>query len=158
MQPARPVYRELAADAGVVPCWLRIALDQETPVTLFRKLVGSGPGFLLESLAGGEDAGRFSIVGAYPLRTLRSGPSASVVQGTGRSRILPADPFAALRAFVPSGTVPEGLRFAGGAGGYVGYDAVRYLTSLPAMPAALDLPTPLSLEFGLPALAVRPYH
>lgn len=158
MQPALPVYRELAAETSVVPCWMRVALDQETPVTLFRKLVGGGPGFLLESLAGGEDAGRFSIVGAYPLRTMRSGSSATVVQGPGGGRILPADPFAALRAFVPSGTVPEGLRFAGGAVGYLGYDAVRYLEPLPAMPSDLDLPTGWFMECGLLAVVDHLYH
>src|SRR5690606_2174541 len=43
MQPSLDVYLDLAAGTRVVPCWTRVALDQETPVTLYRKLVGHGP-------------------------------------------------------------------------------------------------------------------
>src|SRR5690606_37019568 len=51
----------------------------------------------------------------------------------------PADPFAALRRFVPRRPLRVGPRFAGGAVGYMGYDAVRFLERLPGRPPAEPL-------------------
>lgn len=158
MQPSLDVYLDLAAGTRVVPCWTRVALDQETPVTLYRKLVGHGPGFLLESLAGGEDSARFSIVGAYPVRVLRCQDRASLVHEPRGPATLPPNPFEALRAFTPPGTVPEGLRFAGGAVGYLGYDAVGYLERLPAVPSDLNVPTAWFMECDLVAVVDHLRH
>ncbi|HEY8503069.1 MAG TPA: chorismate-binding protein, partial [Gemmataceae bacterium] len=141
MQPDRQTYERLAREMTVVPVWVRMALDQETPVTVFRKLVGTDPGFLLESMAGGEDAGRFSIVGAQPRRSLVCTVDGAWIDGAEGRQAAPHNPFEALRRFVPRGVVPEGLRFAGGAVGYLGYDAVRHLERLPARPPA-DPPVP----------------
>ncbi|WPD18220.1 anthranilate synthase component I family protein [Thermaerobacter composti] len=125
---------------------VELALDQETPVTLFRRLAGDGPGFILESLGGGERSGRFSYVGAMLLRELictgagsavyhRDEPGSAVVDVVPG----PADPFAALRRFVPRRSLRVGPRFAGGAVGYVAYDAVRFLERLPGRPPAEPL-------------------
>ena len=49
-----PVYREFAADL-------------ETPVSVYIKLMSAvGPSFLLESVEGGEQVGRYSFVGVNP--------------------------------------------------------------------------------------------
>ncbi|ADU51569.1 Anthranilate synthase [Thermaerobacter marianensis DSM 12885] len=145
---------------------LELALDQETPVTLFRRLAGDGPGFILESLGGGERSGRYSYVGVMPLRELvctgsgsaiyhRDEPGGAVVDVTPG----PADPFEALRQFVPRRPVPAGLRFAGGAVGYVGYDAVRFLERLPARPPADPLlPVARFMECALLAVLDHVTH
>ena len=54
----------------MVPVWTEVLADLETPVSAFVKLVGDGPGFLLESVEHGERWGRFSFVGRNPSATL----------------------------------------------------------------------------------------
>ena len=54
-----PVVRELPADL-------------ETPVSVYLKLSGQGPSFLLESVTGGERIGRYSFLGAEPRAILRA--------------------------------------------------------------------------------------
>ncbi|GAB6876517.1 anthranilate synthase component I family protein [Thermaerobacter litoralis] len=145
---------------------LELALDQETPVTLFRRLAGDGPGFILESLGGGERSGRYSYVGAEPVRELVCTGSASVVYhrdepGGPVTDVTPgpADPFAALRRFVPRRPVPAGFRFAGGAVGYLGYDAVRHLERLPGRPPADPLlPVARFMECALLAVLDHRTH
>ncbi|HEY8393473.1 MAG TPA: anthranilate synthase component I family protein [Thermaerobacter sp.] len=138
---------------------VRLALDQETPVTVFRKLAGDGPGFLLESLGGGERAGRYSIIGACPARELVCYGTGSVVREAGVEREAPADPFAALRSFVPPGPSWGGLRFSGGAVGYVGYDGVRFLERLPGRPPAdPELPVARFMECAILAVLDHVRH
>ncbi|PZN13213.1 MAG: anthranilate synthase component I [Bacillota bacterium] len=153
-QVATGTTRGDARIAGV-----RLALDQETPVTVFRKLAGDGPGFLLESLGGGERAGRYSIIGAWPARELVCTGTASVFREAGAEREAPADPFVALRAFVRPGPSWGGLRFAGGAVGYMGYDAVRFLERLPGRPPAdPDLPVARFMECAILAVLDHVRH
>src|SRR5258706_16071802 len=49
----RPLVRELSADL-------------ETPTTVYLKLSGAGPSFLLESVEGGERGARYSFIGVQP--------------------------------------------------------------------------------------------
>ncbi|MEX2356374.1 MAG: chorismate-binding protein [Thermaerobacterales bacterium] len=153
----------------VIPVLCRLALDEETPISLFRKLVGDGPGYLLESLTGGEQVARYSFVGAEPVRRLvrqedrtvveRWEPESAAWQKTADS--LP-DPFAALRDFVGRHrfeSLPELPRFSGGAVGFLGYDAVRHLEHLPdAPPADFDIPEACFLDCGLIAAVDHSRH
>src|SRR5512140_792802 len=43
-----------------------INADLETPVSLYLKLRGNGPSFLLESVEGGERIARYSFIGVAP--------------------------------------------------------------------------------------------
>ncbi len=43
-----------------------INADLETPVSLYLKLRGDGPSFLLESVEGGERIARYSFIGVQP--------------------------------------------------------------------------------------------
>jgi len=54
----------------IVPVWTAVVGDQLTPVGAFRAIVGDAPGFLLESVEGGERWGRYSFVGRRPLATI----------------------------------------------------------------------------------------
>ena len=97
--------------------------DLETPVSAFAKLRPLGAELLLESAEGGERMGRWSFIGLAPRERVvcREGD----------------DPVARLRAVMDRYTVTStpGLpRFAGGAVGYVGYEAARAFERLPAAP------------------------
>ena len=69
-QPTRAEFHAHAAEHTVVPVWTELLADLETPVAAYTKLVGDGPGFLLESVEGAERWARFSFVGRNPSATL----------------------------------------------------------------------------------------
>ncbi len=70
LRPSRDEFHSLARDHTVVPVWAEVLGDLETPVAAYAKLVGDGPGFLLESVEHGERWSRFSFVGRDPVATL----------------------------------------------------------------------------------------
>jgi len=58
---------------NLLPVMRELPADLETPVSVYLKLAGSGPSFLLESVTGGEQLARYSFIGvdsreAYVLR------------------------------------------------------------------------------------------
>ena len=69
-RPSREEFEALASTHTVVPVWAELLADLETPVAAYAKLVGDGPGFLLESVEHGERWSRFSFVGREPSATL----------------------------------------------------------------------------------------
>lgn len=143
-----PVVRELSADL-------------ETPVSVYLKVSGQGPSFLLESVSGGEQVSRYSFIGIQPSQAyvLRGGEiKRYALHEPGLpSTTLPhhSDPLDALRAelapFNPSSELTDtgavhGLpRFAGGLVGYLSYDIVRYFEPTVALTPHPDLPEAIYL-------------
>src|ERR1039458_9256399 len=137
LSPSLAEFRRLAADHRIVPVWSEVVADTLTPVAAFLHVVGDGPGFLLESVEGGERWGRFSFVGRAPLATpvargrdvTASGP---LDVPTGDGGVLTA-----LEALLDTYRSPAiaGLPplFAGVVG-YLGYDVVREVEDLPDVP------------------------
>ena len=137
--------------------WTTLVSDLETPVAVFLKLAHGRPhSFLFESVEGGVNRGRYSIVGMEPdliwrcregraelNRTARSAPHAFVAEA--------AAPLDSLRALIAETRLdlPDGLPpMTGGLAGYLGYDMVRQMERLP------DLGHP---DLGLPdAILGRP--
>ena len=66
--PTLDDFRQLAAGtANLIPVYREFAADLETPVSVYIKLLDEmGPSFLLESVEGGEQVGRYSFVGVNP--------------------------------------------------------------------------------------------
>jgi anthranilate synthase component I len=57
----------LQAGYNVIPIWIEILADLETPVSCYLKAqADGGPLFLLESVEGGEKLGRYSTIGLNP--------------------------------------------------------------------------------------------
>jgi len=110
--------------------------DLETPLSAYWKLAcDEGNSFLLESVTGGEQVARYSMIGVRPRSILRE----MVVEGI--------DPVARVRDLLPkvdenAKGVLEGLPgFVGGAVGMIGYDYVRSIERIPAeTPDDLGLP------------------
>ena len=116
--PNREQAQALAADHALIPVFREVLADMLTPVRAYTLLCPEGePGFLLESVEGGERIARFSFVGAQP-RPLEIGP-ADPLPGLGR---------VAAEATAPVPGVP---RFHGGAVGYLGYETARHFERLP---------------------------
>ncbi|HEY5572693.1 MAG TPA: anthranilate synthase component I [Anaerolineales bacterium] len=136
----RPIVRTLPADL-------------ETPVSVYLKLAGRGPSFLLESVTGGEQLGRYSFIGidpssAYSLgwsnvrhHNLESGNVSNIpVDG--------ADPLDILRTefsryqYAPIPTLP---RLPGGFVGYLGYEVTRYFEPSVKLDSHSELPEAIFL-------------
>src|SRR3989449_7689138 len=128
--------KERARRAPMVPIFRDMLSDALTPVTAFAALGKEGPAFLLESVEGGEHLGRYSFVAADPMAIISiTGGQAMVRDADGERALTGADPWKAIESYLgallpePAEGLPEG--FCGGAVGYLGYEAARYLGQLP---------------------------
>jgi anthranilate synthase component I len=128
--------KERARRAPMVPIFRDVLSDALTPVTAFAALAADGPAYLLESVERGEQLGRYSFVAADAMAIVTiAGGRATVQDASGRRELEGADPLRALETYLqtfaaePAAGLPEG--FCGGAVGYLGYEAARYLERLP---------------------------
>jgi anthranilate synthase component 1 len=140
---SRRQFRSMAAQGALVPVFRELAADLETPVSVYLKLRGQGPSFLLESVEKAEQVGRYSFLGFDPRRQITSrGKELTLVEnGAHSTRVLSdgEDPLhavaAELAAYQPVAPVEELALdlplFLGGAVGYLGYDFVRFIERLP---------------------------
>src|SRR5438094_1285904 len=119
--PTREESRALAANHALIPVYREVLADMLTPVRAYSLLCPPNtPGFLLESVEGGERLARYSFIGYQP---------AQLDLGEG-------DPLPALRAVAAESTVPGIPRFHGGAVGYLGYETARHFERLPVASGA----------------------
>ncbi len=139
----RDKFIDLARRYAVVPLSIEVLADRETAVSVFEKLVGEEPGFLLESVEGGERWARWSFVGTRPEFTLEARGGVSSIS-PGDRIVTGGDPLQVLEDTISSLTVPgpEELGYSGdhpplhsGAVGFLAYDAVRYVENLPDRPS-----------------------
>jgi anthranilate synthase component I len=138
--------RSLADPVGLVPVYRQLIGDTLTPVSAFCKIQEGDWSFLFESVIGGERLGRYSFVGSGPfLRFQAYGSRVQILAPPPGSPAGPAtltelehsDPLRLLEERLAAYRAPAlpGLpRFCGGAVGYAGYDAVRYVERLPHPP------------------------
>ena len=120
--------------------WTRLVADLETPVSAMLKLARGRPNsFLLESVEGGANRGRYSFIGLNPDLIWRCKGDAAEV-----NRNPEADPLGfeahgegtldSLRRIVEDSKIdlPEGMPpMAAGLVGYMGYDMVRLMERIP---------------------------
>src|SRR5690606_37906431 len=105
VRPSRSDFGRLAAEHTVVPVWTTFVADRETPVSAFEKLAGDEPGFLLESVEGGENWGRWSFVGWDPAFTVTSRDGVVSVDRPGLE-LRGDDPLTVLEELVAHNSVP----------------------------------------------------
>jgi len=136
-QPSRREFLALARNHTLVPVCRTLTADLETPVSAFlRAAWGERECFLLESVEGGEQLGRYTFIGLAPFkRIVARGCQIAITEGRKTTRI-EGDVFAVLREAL-GGHKPARLAglppFTAGAVGFFAYDAVRQIERLPAM-------------------------
>ncbi len=156
IKPSRAEALQHFEHGDHVPVYRTLIADLETPVSVYMKLKEAGaPAFLLESVEGGEQVGRYSFIGVNPkgLITVKDNIASFERDGQCDSFAIPEgqDPLHIIkRHFQTVNPVAlEGLpRLVGGAVGYMSYDIVRYFEDLPAT-ANDDLAVP-TVAFMLP--------
>jgi anthranilate synthase component 1 len=151
-QPSRKDFIKLAKDHTLVPVCRTLTADLETPVSAFlRAAWQERECFLLESVEGGEQVGRYTFIGLAPYkRIVARGRGIAITEGK-RTTNLQGDIFAILRDAL-GGHKPARLPglppFTAGAVGFFAYDAVRQIERLPATaPDELGVPDACLLFF-----------
>ncbi|MBB6146339.1 anthranilate synthase component 1 [Silvibacterium bohemicum] len=133
--PARAQFLKLARTHSLVPLYRTLTADLETPVTAFLRLAADEPEcFILESVEGGENVGRYTFIGIRPYRKMVSrGSSIEITEG-GKTRKVEGDIFALWKEEI-EGHTPARLSglppFTAGAVGFFAYDVVRQIEELP---------------------------
>jgi anthranilate synthase component 1 len=135
VQPSRKAFLALAKEHTLVPVCRTLAADLETPVSAFlRAAWNERECFLLESVEGGEQVGRYTFIGLTPYkRIVAQGRQIAITEGRKTARI-EGDVFDVLREALSGHKAARlaGLPpFTAGAVGYFAYDAVRQIERLP---------------------------
>ena len=116
---------------SLVPIYREIMADSETPVSAYARIHAGEPGFILESVEGGERIARYSFIGANPFGQIRIADSVATTTFNGETSTHEVDdPLTFLESTLAryqSQTVPgvQLPRFVGGAVGYLSYESVR---------------------------------
>jgi len=140
----------------------RLVSDLETPVSAYLKLAARRRNaFLLESVEGGEQLGRYSIIGVKPDAIWRADGDKSWINWNAASEpdafeIENHPPLESLKHFVDQSRIdlPEDAPpMAAGVFGYFSYDIIRQIENLPdAPPNNLNVPDAIFLRPTLVAV------
>lgn len=122
-----------------MPVSCDVLADMETPLSAYWKLAHDEThSFLLESVTGGEQLARYSIIGVRPRTVIRSKGRTVLISNKGNLSKLELaegeDPLAVLRKEIKPiahELLHDLPKFCGGAVGMIGYDYVRTIEDLP---------------------------
>lgn len=118
-------------DKYVFPIWCEISSDLETPVSAYSKVCGGKKySYLLESVEGGENLGRYSYIGVDPLYILKSDSECSGIYNAETLQVIKKskNPYDLLNEFLSEYKTEDfGLNYSSGAIGYLGFDTIRHI-------------------------------
>jgi anthranilate synthase component I len=131
LQPATfEAFEREARQGNVVPVVRSVLADLHTPVGTFMRIAGNSRyAFLLESVEGGERIARYSFLGAEPEMVVRGMGFQTFVERDGKTESFPIVATEWVRDYFRQRSLarrPGLVPFAGGAVGYVGYDAAQW--------------------------------
>ena len=146
-------FSALAQQGNFVPVYQEWVADLETPVSAWYKVCAGQPySFLLESVEGGENLGRYSFLGCDPLWVLEArGTRTTQTHRNGSVTVFEGDPFDALANCLKPYTpvklpqLPPGI---GGLFGFWGYELIHWIEPrVPVYPTTeSDLPDGLWMQ------------
>ena len=130
-----------------------LAADLDTPLTVYLKLAGQDPSFLLESVSGGEQVARYSFIGVRPRKAFVLKDQVWTIhypQGKLERALAEGEnPLEALRQALGAEEpvhIPGLPRFVGGLVGFLSYDAVRFFEPSVALESHASLPDAVFLQ------------
>src|SRR6266705_5292698 len=150
LTPTLDEFLQLAKQGNVIPVFAEFVGDCETPVSTFKKFSRCAYSFLCQSTEKNDVSGRFSFVGFKPRLIIQSHGREIRIERDGiverfSTTTDPLDELRKLMARLQCVSRPELPRFAGGAVGFLGYEAIRFFE--PKVPIAprdeLQLPEAL---------------
>jgi anthranilate synthase component 1 len=130
--PTFDQFKSFAKQGNFVPVYQELPADLDTPVSAWYKVCAGQPySFLLESVEGGENLGRYSLLGCDPLWVLESrGETATQLHRDGSVSSYEGNPFDILASClapyhpVKLPALPSGI---GGLFGFWGYELIRWI-------------------------------
>ncbi len=135
IQPSRKEFLALARKHTLVPVCRTLTADLETPVSAFlRAAWQERECFLLESVEGGEQVGRYTFIGLNPYKRIVARGRQITITEDKKTVRLEGDIFNVLRDALGGHTparLPGLPPFTAGAVGFFAYDAVRQIEELP---------------------------
>ena len=136
IQPDFKTFCRLARQGNLVPVYETYMADLLTPVGAHLRIGRDAKySFLLESVEGGENIGRYTFTGANPVEVFRSRGRKCSLESGGKRMEFEEDPVACLRRltqrFRPV-RIPGLPPLIAGAIGYFAYDMVRLVERIPA--------------------------
>jgi len=137
-KPDLKEFLKLSKKGNVIPVYMEVNADLDTPVSAFLKIKQGDYSFLLESVEGQEKIARYSFLGTDPSLIFKSrGRQIEIIDvGKNKSRSFvtketPLDEIKKImRDFRSAGLAGLPL-FYGGLVGYIGYDTVRFFEKIP---------------------------
>ncbi|MBL8321005.1 MAG: anthranilate synthase component I, partial [Acinetobacter sp.] len=120
---------------NLIPVYRQRLADTETPLSVFARLKAHKQAYLFESVEGGENWARYSIIGLGESTVFSCNAGELTIKHADGAieKQSCADPFQFIRDFQSQYKVPTQAdlpalpSFTGGLVGYFGYDAVRYI-------------------------------
>ena len=135
IQPDFKTFSRLAKKGNLVPVYDAYTADLLTPVGAYLRLANKADySFLLESVEGGENIGRYTFCGANPIEVFRSRGRRGTLETRGKRVEFDADPVEKLRELTGRYTpvrIPGMPPLVSGAIGYFAYDMVRLIERIP---------------------------
>lgn len=96
--PTLEQMQSYRSQGNLCPIYREILADLETPVSAYLKVAHGGQSFLLESVTGGQNVGRYSFIGSDPYLVLRMQDGvAQAVQGGYKQTLSYRDPLIVLK-------------------------------------------------------------
>ncbi|MCI0353985.1 MAG: anthranilate synthase component I [Acidobacteria bacterium] len=136
LRPGLKDFLRLSQEATLVPVVKSVTADLLTPVSAFLSLAAGEPcAFLLESVEGGERIGRYTFLGVRPYMVFEARAGKMAVRRGRKTERRTGNLFAVARELLrqhrvaPVADLPP---FTAGAVGFIAYDAVRALESVPS--------------------------
>ncbi|MEC7870848.1 MAG: anthranilate synthase component I [Chloroflexota bacterium] len=146
--PTSLEFKQLSKEYNLIPIYKEIRADLDTPLSIYLKLAKNSYSFLLESITGGENLARYSIIGINPRKIIKTGKNEKLGE---------VDPLIEIKNEINSYKVPEIKKlppFTGGAVGYISYDSVSYFEDTVIKNKKGDLEVPESIFLLTESLVV----
>lgn len=134
--PNKEEFKTKAKEYNLIPVYTEILADMETPVSAFLKIDNNKNSFLLESVEGGENLGRYSFLGTNPSLIFKSKDKEITITKENETKTFTtdSDPLYEMENLIkdykpaPMEKLPK---FFGGMVGYIGYDNIRFFEDIP---------------------------
>jgi len=115
-----------------IPLVLESFADLDTPLSIYSKLANQPYSYLLESVEGGDQFGRYSIIGLPSKLRIQIKKNKILVleEGKVKKEINDQNPLDFIDRFMGDFKIPKDLdlpKYSGGLAGYFGYETIQYI-------------------------------